>query len=150
MQAIGTLKLFNMLQVRMAREPLNDRCVIENYTALQNYLITKYRYRLSEEISVLYLSCGNSIIRDEVHSNGTVDQATIYPREIVRRAILLGATSIILVHNHPSRIPTPSLKDIAATKSVIQSCQALGITFRDHVIIAGDQYVSLRTLGHLT
>jgi DNA repair protein RadC len=102
-----------------------------------------------ERVRVLYLNSKNMLIRDEIASEGSIDQAPIYTREIVRRSIDLGAAAIILVHNHPSGDSAPSRQDISMTREIIHVGKRLGIAVHDHVIVGKDGITSLRSAGLL-
>ena len=102
-----------------------------------------------ERFHVLYLDRKNRLISDERLGVGTVDHVPVYPREVVRRALDLNASALILVHNHPSGDPEPSEADIAMTKEVEKACGVLGLTLHDHIIVGAGREVSLRGLGHL-
>ena len=100
-----------------------------------------------EQFRVLFLDRKNRLIADETQQSGTVDHAPVYPREVVKRALELGATALILVHNHPSGDPTPSQADIAMTREIKQAAEKLGIVVHDHLVIAAGGHASFRSLG---
>jgi DNA repair protein RadC len=100
-----------------------------------------------EQFRVLFLDAKNQLIADEIQTRGTVDGAAVYPREVVRRALELSASAIILAHNHPSGDPTPSKADIAITREIIDAGLALNVRVHDHVIVGRNGVVSLKTLG---
>ena len=100
-----------------------------------------------EQFRVLFLDRRNHLIADEVHQRGTIDHTPVYPREVVKRAIELGASAILIAHNHPSGDPTPSHADIEMTKAIKEACQVLGITVHDHVVIAKNGHASFKALG---
>jgi DNA repair protein RadC len=100
-----------------------------------------------EQFRVLFLDKRNHLIADQVLQQGTVDHTPVYPREVVRRAIELGATAIVLAHNHPSGDPTPSRADVEMTKSITEACRILAIAVHDHVIGGKDGHASLKALG---
>lgn len=102
-----------------------------------------------ERFHVLYLDRRNRIISDEQLSVGTVDHVPVYPREIIKRALMLNASSLIVVHNHPSGDPTPSEADITMTKEIQKGCKYLGLTLHDHIIVGGGHELSLRGLGKM-
>ena len=103
-------------------------------------------YATIEQFRILFLDKRNTLIADEVQQKGTVDHTPVYPREVVKRALELSATAIILVHNHPSGDPTPSQADIDMTKMIADTAKPLGITVHDHIIIGKDGHVSLKGL----
>jgi len=102
-----------------------------------------------ERFHVLYLDRKNRLISDERMGIGTVDHVPVYPREVIKRALILGASALILVHNHPSGDPTPSEADLAMTKEVQKGCRFLGLTLHDHIIVGAGHEVSLRGLGKM-
>jgi DNA repair protein RadC len=104
---------------------------------------------ITERVRVLHLNVRNQLIRDEVMSEGSIDQAAIYTREVIRRAIDLGSSSLILVHNHPSGLPDPSRADIDVTRSIVEAGKRMGITVHDHIIIGAQGHSSMRAMGLL-
>ena len=125
----------------LLKEPLKKKPVIKSWTALLDYCRIHIGSNAHEEFHVLFLNNKLALINDERQSKGTVDQTPIYPREVMKRALELSATAIILVHNHPSGDPTPSKEDIALTKQVVEAGKSLNIQIHDHVIItAGDSF----------
>ncbi len=100
-----------------------------------------------EQFRVLFLDKKNQLISDEVMNEGTVDHAPVYPREVVRRALELAASAVILAHNHPSGDPTPSSADVAMTRQVADAAKALGLTVHDHIVVGRDGVASLKALG---
>ena len=99
----------------------------------------------AEQFRLLFLDRKNILIKDEVQSRGTVDHTPLYPREVVKRALELAASAIIMVHNHPSGDPTPSKADIEMTRQVVQALEPVGITLHDHVVIGKNRHLSFRT-----
>ena len=143
------LKAIHDLFQRVLREEVRERDAINSPEALRTYLQLAMRHEAAEHIRVLYLDRKDRLIRDEVQGRGTVDQAPLYPREIVKRALELGASAVILVHNHPSGDPTPSRADIESTRQVAAALAQVGIAVHDHLIVGGDRVESLRELGIL-
>ena len=123
--------------------------VLSSWDALMTYCKTVMAHRETEQFRVLYLDRKNTLIADEAQAQGTVDHVPVYPREVVKRALELNASALILVHNHPSGDPTPSDADIAMTGKIRTAAEALGITLHDHVIIGKDRDSSFRSLGLL-
>jgi DNA repair protein RadC len=117
--------------------------------SLINYLFLDMAHLPTERLRVLFLNSANRLLYDETVAEGSVNETPIYPREIMRRALEIGATALILVHNHPSGDPRPSAGDIDATKRVIQAARALDIGVHDHVIVARSGWTSFRALGLL-
>ena len=141
------LKLVHELAQRIGREPATRRTVISSWSALLSYVRVALQHETREQVRVLYLDRKNQLILDEVTNHGTVDHAPLYPREIVRRALELSASSVILVHNHPSGDPTPSRADIDITQAVIAAAKPLGISVHDHLIVGRDGVVSFKAKG---
>ena len=127
---------------------LSQNPVIGSWQALMDYCALTVRGPI-ERFHVLYLDRKNRIIADELLSTGTVDHVPVYPREIVKRALELNASALILVHNHPSGDPTPSDADISMTHQVKDACQALGLKLHDHLIIGKSRELSFRSQGYL-
>lgn len=132
---------------RVAREPAAQRTVISSWTALVAYVRVALQHEPREQFRVLYLDKKNRLILDEVLNRGTVDHAPVYPREVVRRALEVSASAMILVHNHPSGDPTPSRADIQMTKQIIQAASSLSVEVHDHLIVGREGVASFRQLG---
>lgn len=128
----------------IVREPLEDRPVISSASALMDYLSVTMRHEPTEVVRILFLDHKNGLIKDEVQQRGTVDWTPLYPREVVRRVIELGASAVILVHNHPSGDPTPSQKDIAMTRELAAALNTINVVLHDHIIVGRNQEISLR------
>jgi len=107
------------------------------------------QHNKTEQFRILFLDRKNVMIADELQQQGTVDHTPVYPREVVRRALDLGASAIVMVHNHPSGDPTPSPQDIQTTNQVVEAAKALGISVHDHIIIGRKAHASFKTLGLL-
>lgn len=132
---------------RVAKEEANRRTVISSWTALLAYVRLSLQHEPREQFRVLYLDKKNQLILDEIQNRGTVDHAPVYPREVVRRALELSASAMIIVHNHPSGDPTPSRADIDMTKQVIDAARALSLTIHDHLIVGREGVASFKQLG---
>jgi DNA repair protein RadC len=145
--AIGALKIAEAAALRLLRSRTEDRDLLSNWQALTDYLRADMAHHLIERVRVLHLNSKNRLIRDELISKGSVDQAAVHIREIVRRALELGSAALILVHNHPSGDPEPSRQDIALTRDLIAAVKPLGITVHDHVVVGTNGQASLRSLG---
>lgn len=139
------LKLVTELLQRVLREQIQDRPVISSWSALLDYLQVALGHEPIEQFRVLFLDRKNILIKDEVQQRGTVDHTPLYPREIVKRALELAASSIIMVHNHPSGDPTPSRADLEVTKQVVSALAAVGITVHDHVIVGKNRHTSFKS-----
>ena len=132
---------------RVAKEEANKRTVISSWTALLAYVRLSLQHEPREQFRVLYLDKKNQLILDEIQNRGTVDHAPVYPREVVRRALELSASAMIIVHNHPSGDPTPSRADIDMTKQVIEAARALSVQVHDHLIVGREGVASFKQLG---
>jgi DNA repair protein RadC len=127
---------------------LSQNPVIGCWQALMDYCALTVRGPI-ERFHVLYLDRKNRIISDELLSTGTVDHVPVYPREVIKRALMLNASALILIHNHPSGDPTPSEADLSMTKEIQKGCKYLGLTLHDHIIVGAGTELSLRALGKL-
>ena len=141
------LKLLHEAAVRAAREQVAKRPVISSWSALLAYVKTALAHEAREQFRVLFLDRKNQLISDEVMGRGTVDHAPVYPREVMRRALELSASAVILVHNHPSGDPTPSSADVDMTRQVVEAGRSLRIAVHDHLIAGRDGVASLKALG---
>jgi DNA repair protein RadC len=141
------LKLLQEAVLRTAREQVGKRTVISSWSALLAYVKTALAHEPREQFRVLFLDKKNQLIADELMNRGTVDHAPVYPREVVRRALELSASAVILVHNHPSGDPTPSSADIDMTRQVAEAARPLRITVHDHLVVGRDGVASFRALG---
>ena len=146
---ICELKIVEAAAHRLARAKVMQRHVVSGWDALLDYCHTTMAHRETEQFRVLYLDRKNVLIADEEQARGTVDHVPVYPREVVKRALELNASAIILVHNHPSGDPTPSGADIDMTRQIDEAVQALGLTLHDHLIIGKSQELSFRAGGYL-
>lgn len=145
--AAAALKFVEACAVRALQRRALGRPVLTNLDAVVDYLHARLAHELTEEFRVLFLDNRNILIRDEGFGEGTVNQAPAYPREIVKRALELQASAVILVHNHPSGDPTPSREDIQLTKAIADAARPLGIAVHDHLVIARQGHASLRAQG---
>jgi DNA repair protein RadC len=131
---------------RLAREEVADRPVIGSWQKLLDYCRSTMAHNDTEQFRLLFLDRKNVLIADEVQQRGTVDHTPVYPREVVKRALQLGASSLIMVHNHPSGDPTPSQADIDMTREVQAAAEVLGIALHDHVVIGRKGHASFKSL----
>lgn len=143
------LKVLEAAAQRMARAKVMNRPVLSSWAALLDYCHTAMAHRETEQFRVLYLDRKNTLIADEEQARGTVDHVPVYPREVVKRALELSASALILVHNHPSGDPTPSDADITMTARIQAAAETLGVTLHDHLIIGRDRELSFRSEGYL-
>jgi DNA repair protein RadC len=140
------LKLVATVAQRMLKSELRGKQVLASWSSVIDYCHTAMAYESREQFRILFLDKRNALIADEVQGRGTVDHTPVYPREVVKRALELSATALILVHNHPSGDPTPSRADIDMTKMIVDTAKPLGITVHDHIIIGKDGHASLKGL----
>ncbi len=140
------LKVVFAAAQRIAQGEIRKRPVLSSWSSVINYCRTTMAFSDKEQFRVLFLDKKNTVIADEVQQTGTVDHTPVYPREIVKRALELSATALILVHNHPSGDPTPSRADIQMTKAIIDVARPLGITVHDHIVVGKDGHASFRGL----
>lgn len=124
-----------------------DQPILSSWTQLIDYCRTQMAYEAVEQFRIFYLDKKNRLIADEVQQTGTVDHTPVYPREVIKRALELGATGIILVHNHPSGETSPSAADVRITREIADVARSLGITLHDHLIVGKSGYTSLRSLN---
>jgi DNA repair protein RadC len=143
------LKIVEAAAQRLAKTRVIGRAALSSWSALLDYCTAAMARSQNEEFRVLFLDRKNVLIADEVQNRGTVDHTPVYPREIVKRALELGASSIILVHNHPSGDPTPSKADIAMTREITTAARALAIAVHDHLVIGRSGHASFKSLGLL-
>lgn len=146
---ICELKLIEAAAHRLSRARVMQRQVISSWDALLDYCHTVLGHKPTEEVRVLYLDRKNALIADEPQGRGTVDHVPVYPREVVKRALELDASALILVHNHPSGDPSPSAEDIDMTGQIDAAARALGLTLHDHIIIGKSRELSFRAEGLL-
>lgn len=146
---ICELKIIEAAAARLARSRVLQRHVVSSWDALIDYCHTTMAHRDTEQFRVLFLDRKNVLIADEQQARGTVDHVPVYPREVVKRALELNASALILVHNHPSGDPTPSPQDISMTDQINTAAAGLGITLHDHLIVGKSREISFRAEGHL-
>lgn len=147
--AIAHLKVIEAAALRLAKTRLMGKPALSSWTALLDYCAATMARSPHEEFRVLFLDRKNVLIADEVQATGTVDHTPVYPREIVKRALELSASALILVHNHPSGDPTPSRADIEMTREIADAAKALRIAIHDHLIVGRGGTASFKTLGLL-
>ena len=146
-EAVATdLKLIAAVGHRSLKSSLTGRKLLSSWASVIEYCHAAMAHETNEQFRILFLDKRNQLIADEVQQRGTVDHTPVYPREVVKRALELSATAIILVHNHPSGDPTPSRADIDMTHTIINTAKPLGIAVHDHIIIGKDGHASLKGL----
>ena len=143
----AALKIVQVAARRLVSEPVRRQPILSSWQALLDYLRLDMAHLTRERVRILFLNAKNMLISDDVMSEGSVDQAAIYTRQVIKRALDLGAVSLILVHNHPSGNPQPSKQDIQITREIIEAGKRLGIGVHDHVIIGLDGHSSMRSMG---
>jgi DNA repair protein RadC len=144
--AITDLKIVQAAASRLARGQVKKRTVLSSWSGVLDYCRTAMAFADKEQFRILFLDKRNQLIADEVQGTGTVDHTPVYPREVVKRALELSATAIILVHNHPSGDPTPSRADIQMTQAIVEVAKPLGISVHDHIIVGKEGHVSFKGL----
>ncbi len=147
--AVVALKAVAEAAIRLAREDVMDRPVLSSWTKLIRYLRSGMAHDRIETFRILFLDAKNTLIADERQQTGTVNHTPMYPREVIKRALELGATAVIMVHNHPSGDPTPSQADIQMTHELRDIGAGLGIRLHDHVIVARGGHTSFKEMGLL-
>jgi len=144
--AIAELKIVQAAANRLVRGEVKQRQVLSSWSNVLDYCRAAMAFESKEHFRILFLDKGNHLIADEQHQTGTVDHTPVYPREVVKRALELSATAVILVHNHPSGDPTPSRADIDMTRAIVEVARPLGISVHDHLIVGRDGHASLKAL----
>jgi len=147
--SVAALKAVREAGLRLIRAEIKERPVISSWQKLLDYCTATAAFAEVEEFHVLFLDRKNALIADERQQRGTIDHTPVYPREVVKRALELGASAFIMVHNHPSGDPTPSRADIEMTREVQKAAVALGLALHDHVVLGRGRHASFRTLGLL-
>jgi DNA repair protein RadC len=144
--SVNQLKLIGAAATRIAKGELRQRTQLSSWENVIDYCRTSMAFADKEQFRLLFLDKRNQLISDEVQQTGTVDHTPVYPREVIKRALELSATAIILVHNHPSGDPSPSQADIAMTKAIIDIAKPLGIAVHDHIIVGKSGHASLKVM----
>lgn len=146
---VAALKIVHAAALRLVSEPIRNQPILSSWQALLDYLRADLAALTVERVRILHLNSRNMLIRDELMAEGSIDQAVVHVREVIRRAIDFGSAALILVHNHPSGDPTPSKADILLTKQIMEAGRLLGIHVHDHIIIGVNGHSSMRSLGLL-
>lgn len=144
---VTALKLVEAAAQKLAQGKIMDKPVLSNWQALVDYCQIQMGHQKKEQFRILFLDRKNRLIADEKQQEGTIDHTPVYPREVIKRALELHSTAIILVHNHPSGDPTPSRDDVEMTKRIEVAGKQLGVMLHDHLIISKSGQTSLKTLG---
>ncbi len=146
---VAEFKIVEAAAHRLAQSRIMDRPALSGWQALVDYCRTTMAHRETEQFRILFLDRKNVLIADEAQAKGTVDHVPVYPREVVKRALELNASALILVHNHPSGDPTPSEADISVTRQIEDAAKALSISLHDHLVIGKSDEFSFRSAGYL-
>lgn len=141
------IKSLHAILLRAGQQELEHKPIMNSWSALLSYLKLSLANETREQFRVLFLNNKLKLISDEMMGDGTIDHAPVYPREIARRALELAASSVILVHNHPSGDPKPSGNDISMTRKIIQSLQSIEVEVHDHIIVGSQGTVSMKAIG---
>jgi DNA repair protein RadC len=144
--AVAELKIVQAAASRLARGQVHRKPVLSSWSAVLDYCRTAMAFEDKEQFRILFLDKRNQLIADEMQQKGTVDHTPVYPREVVKRALELSATAVVLVHNHPSGDPTPSRADIQMTQQIVDIAKPLGVAVHDHIIVGKDGHASLKGL----
>ncbi|ADM08739.1 DNA repair protein RadC [Parvularcula bermudensis HTCC2503] len=147
--SVDQFHLIKAAALRLSQQNLLERPVLSSWDKLLAYVRAQIAYETVEQFRVLYLNAKNVLIADEVHGSGTVNQTPVYPREVVKRALHLDASALILIHNHPSGDPTPSTADIKVTAQLVAAAATVGVTVHDHLVIGREGHASFKSLGLL-
>ena len=145
--AAAAIKIAQAAALRLLESKVTDQPILGSWQALLDYLRADMGALAVERVRILYLNARNMLIRNEPMSEGSVDEAAVYVREVIRRALEYHATAVILVHNHPSGDPQPSQQDIRLTREIVEAARPLGISVHDHVIVGARTCASMRSLG---
>ncbi len=140
-------KLMHVLMGRSLQQEIHGKNVLQSWHQVIDYCMTTMSYNELEQLRIIYLDQKNQVLYDEIQQTGTVNHTPIYPREIMKKALEVGAISLVLVHNHPSGDPTPSRADIDLTLKIQRIGEDLGITLHDHIIIGKGKHASFKSMG---
>ena len=144
---VAALKIAEATALRMLESRVEGKPILSSWEALGDYLHAQMAHRRTEEVRILFLNAKNMLIANEALWQGSVDEASVHVREVVARAIALGATALIIVHNHPSGDPAPSQQDIRLTRDLVDAGRHMKITVHDHVIVGSQGRTSMRAMG---
>jgi DNA repair protein RadC len=144
---IGALKIAEATALRLLEARIEEQPVLSSWDALGDYLHAKMAHRRTEEVRILFLNAKNRLLANEALWQGSVDEASVHVREVIARAIALGATALIIVHNHPSGDPTPSQQDIRLTRDLVEAGRHMKVVVHDHVIVGAQGRTSMRAMG---
>ncbi|MDJ0513281.1 MAG: DNA repair protein RadC [Methyloceanibacter sp.] len=145
--AVTEIKLVRAAALRLMRGEVLERQVLSSWQSVLDYCRAAMAFEAKEQFRILFLDKRNQIIADEIQQEGTVDHTPVYVREVVKRALELSATALVLVHNHPSGDPTPSRADIEMTKQIVAAAKPMGVVIHDHIIVGKQGHASFKGLG---
>jgi DNA repair protein RadC len=145
----ASLIVTGLVVLRAQKQSIIKGPLLDSWQRIVDYCRAAMAHETKEQLRLLFLDRKNHLIAEELHQHGTIDHAPVYPREVVQRALEVGAGALVLVHNHPSGDTTPSKDDIVMTRAIVDACQPLGITVHDHLIIGSSDVGSFKTLGLL-
>ncbi len=141
------LKILQAGAIKLGQQNVMHRPILSSWTALLDYCRSVMQFENKEQFRVLFLDRKNRLIADEILGQGTIDRAPVYPREVIKRSLELGAAALILTHNHPSGDPTPSVSDIEMTTNIVAAAKSINISVHDHLIIGRNDIASFKSLG---
>ena len=144
---VAALKIAEAAALRLLEARVEERPILSSWGALEDYLHAAMAHLHIEEVRILFLNAKNVLIANEALWQGSVDEASVHVREVIARAIALGATALIIVHNHPSGDPTPSQQDIRLTRDLVEAGRHMKVTVHDHIIVGAQGRSSLRAMG---
>ncbi len=144
---VSEFKIVQAAALSLSQSQILNRPALSSWAALIDYCNASMAYNETEQFRILFLDRKNVLIADEIQQKGTIDHTPVYPREVIKRALELGASALILVHNHPSGDPTPSQADIDMTRLIIESAKPLGVSVHDHLVIGKGSHASFKSLG---
>jgi DNA repair protein RadC len=144
---IAALKIAEATASRLLEARIEGQPILSSWDALGDYLHATMAHRRTEEVRILFLNAKNMLLANEALWQGSVDEASVHVREVIARAIALGATALIIVHNHPSGDPTPSSQDIRLTRDLVEAGRHMKVTVHDHVIVGAQRRTSMRAMG---
>lgn len=145
--SVAALKVVQAAVLRMLKAEVQERPVLASWQALLDYLQADMAHLSVERVRILHLNNRNMLLRDDHMGDGSIDEAAIYVREVIKRAVDIGSASLIVVHNHPSGVPEPSRQDIAITRQLMDAARPLGVNILDHIIVGAGAHRSLRSMG---
>ncbi len=145
--AVAALKIAQATALRLLETRIEERPLLSSWDALEQYLHAAMAHKRVEEVRILFLNAKNVLLANEALWHGSVDEASVHVREVIARAIALGATALIIVHNHPSGDPTPSSQDLRLTRELVDAGRHMKVTVHDHVIVGAQGRTSMRAAG---